>query len=78
MLRTTGFTPLLVNLESKTSKPNAGGTAKNCVAWKVEKAVHYFEHADKVTTESQPLEGCLIWVVAQPLNKLHRKFLNTF
>ncbi len=28
MLAATGFTPLLVNLESMTSKPNAGGAAK--------------------------------------------------
>ncbi len=43
----TGFTPLLVNLESMTTKPNAGGGSKNCVGWKDEKAVH----ADKVTTD---------------------------
>ncbi len=52
MLTATGFTPLLVNLESMTSKPNAGGGSKNCVAWKVEKAVHHVVHADKVTTDS--------------------------
>ncbi len=28
MLTATGFTPLLVNLASMTSKPNAGGAAK--------------------------------------------------
>ncbi len=64
MLEATGFTPLLVNLESMTSKPSAGGSSKNCVGWKVEKAVHYFVHADKVATDSftdkvkepQPLE----------------------
>ncbi len=66
MLASTGFTPLLVNLESMTSRPNAGGSSKCCVAWKVEKAVHNFVHADKVTMDSstgkepQPLEGCLI------------------
>ncbi len=38
MLMATGFTPLLVNLESMTSKPNAGGGRKGCVTWKVEKA----------------------------------------
>ncbi len=48
----TGFTPLRVNLESTTSKPNAGMGSKNCVGWKVEKAVHYFIHADKVTMDS--------------------------
>ncbi len=52
VLTATGFTPLLVNLESLTSKPSAGGGSKDCVAWKVEKAVHYFVHADKVTTHS--------------------------
>ncbi len=51
MLAATGFTPLLVNLESMTSKPNASGGSKDCVAWKVEKAMHYFVHADKGTTD---------------------------
>ncbi len=32
MLTATGFTPLLVNLESMTLKPNAGGGSKDCVA----------------------------------------------
>ncbi len=32
MLAATGFTSLLVNLESLTSKPNAGGRSKNWVA----------------------------------------------
>ncbi len=40
MLAATGFTPLLVNLESMTSKSNVSGGRKDCVAWKVEKAVH--------------------------------------
>ncbi len=52
MFAATGFTPLLVNLESMTTKPNAGGGSKNCVGWKDEKAVHYSVHADKVTTDS--------------------------
>ncbi len=52
MLAATGFTPLLVGLEIMTSKPSAGGGSKDCVAWKVEKAVHYFVHAGKVTTDS--------------------------
>ncbi len=52
MLAATGFTPLLVNLESVTSKPNAGGGSKDCVAWKVEEAVHNSVHADKVSTDS--------------------------
>ncbi len=52
MLTATGFTPLLVNIESMTSKSNAGGGSKDCIAWKVEKAVHYFLSADMVTTDS--------------------------
>ncbi len=52
MLTATGLTPLLVNLESMTSKPNAGGGSKDCVAWKFEKAVHDFVLADKVIKES--------------------------
>ncbi len=52
MLTATGFTPLLANLQSMTSKPNAGGDSKDCFAWKVEKAVYYFVHTDKVTTDS--------------------------
>ncbi len=52
-----------------TAKPSAGGGSKDCVTWKVEKAVRYFVHADKVTTDSstdygkepEPLETCLIW-----------------
>ncbi len=44
MLAATGFVPLLVNLKSMTAKPKADGGSKNCVAWKVEKAVHYFVH----------------------------------
>ncbi len=47
MLVTTRLTPLLVNLESMTSKPNAGGGSEDCVTWKVEEAVHNFVHADK-------------------------------
>ncbi len=46
MLAAAGFAPLLVNLESMTSESNAGGGSKDCVAWKVEMAVHYFVHAD--------------------------------
>ncbi len=42
------FTPLLVNLESVTSKPNAGGGSENCAAWKVEKAVHYWNDVSLV------------------------------
>ncbi len=52
ILTATGFTPLLVNLQSMTSKPNAGGGSKYRVTWKVEEAVHNFVHADKVTTNS--------------------------
>ncbi len=32
MLAATGFTPLLLNFENMTSKPNASGGNKNCVA----------------------------------------------
>ncbi len=52
MLTATGFTPLLMNLQSMTLKPNAGGCSKDCVAWKVEKAVYHFVHTDRVTTYS--------------------------
>ncbi len=52
MLATTILTPLLVNLQSMTLKPNAGGGSKDRVTWKVEEAVHNFVHADKVTTKS--------------------------
>ncbi len=51
MLTATGFTPLLVNLESMASKSNADWGSKDCVAWKVEMTVHYLVHADKVTTD---------------------------
>ncbi len=52
MLETTSLTSLLANLQSMTSKPNAGGDSKDCATWKVEEAVHNFVHADKVTTNS--------------------------
>ncbi len=48
----TGSSPLLVNLGSTTSKSNVDGGSKDCMAWKAEKAVHYFVHAVKVTTNS--------------------------
>ncbi len=72
MLAATGFAPLLVNLENITAKPKAGGGNKNCVAWKVEKTVHYFVHTYKVTKSSstgkgkemQLLEDCLMWDAA--------------
>ncbi len=51
-LKATGFTPLSVNLEIMSSKPNAGWDSKDCVAWKLEKAVLSSVHADKVTTDS--------------------------
>ncbi len=50
MLATTSLTPL-VNLQTITSKPSAGGGSIDCVTWKVEEAVHYFVHADEVTTD---------------------------
>ncbi len=52
MLATTSLTPLLVNLQSMTSKPNASGGSEYRVTSKVEEAVHNFVHADKVTTNS--------------------------
>ncbi len=52
MLVTTSLTPLLVNLQSMTVKPNAGGGSEYRVTWKVEEAVHNFVHKDKVTTDS--------------------------
>ncbi len=67
MLAVTGLNPLLVNLESMTSKSKAGGGSKDCITWKVEEAVHYFVQADKVITDSptdygkEPLEGCLLY-----------------
>ncbi len=52
MLAMTSITPLLVNLQSMTSKPNAGGGSNDRDTWKVEEAVHNFVHADKVTNDS--------------------------
>ncbi len=83
MLAGTALTPLLANLQNMTLKSNAGGGNKDCVTWEVEEVVQNFVHADKVTTDSsadkgKKLEGCLVWDVAQPLHKLHRKFLNIF
>ncbi len=48
MLTTTSLTPLLVNLQSLTPEPSAGGGSKDCVTRKVEGAVNNFVHADKV------------------------------
>ncbi len=52
MLATPGFTRLLVNLESMIAKLEAGVGCKNCVAWKIVKAVDYFDHTDKITADS--------------------------
>ncbi len=52
MLATTGLKPMLVNLQSMTSKPNAGEGSKDCVTRKVEEDVHNFVHANKVATNS--------------------------
>ncbi len=52
MLTTTGLIPLLVNLESMTPKPNAGGGSKDCVTSKVEAILHYFLHVDNAPTDS--------------------------
>ncbi len=76
MLAATVFPPLLVNLESMTSKPNAVGGSKKCVTWKVEEAVHYFVHADKATEDSftdnrkepQPQEGGLIYRILREVS----------
>ncbi len=57
MLATTSLTPLLVNLQSMTSKLNAGGGSKDRITWKVEEAVHNFVHPDKVTTNSSSDQG---------------------
>ncbi len=65
MLAASGVTPLLGMGMSTGSK--------NCVAWKVEKAVCYFVHTEQVTTDSprsQPMEICLIRQVAQLFRKL--------
>ncbi len=52
VLAAAGFTPLLVNLESVTSKPSADVGSKVRVTWKVEKAVHHFVPADNVNMDS--------------------------
>ncbi len=52
MLAAMSLTSLLVDLQSMTSKLNAGGGSKDCVTWKVEEAVHNFVHADRVSTDS--------------------------
>ncbi len=52
ILATKSLKPLLVNLQRMTSKPNMGGDSKDLFTWKVKEAVHYFVHADKVTTNS--------------------------
>ncbi len=52
MLATTSLTPLLVNYQRMTSKPNAGGGSEDRVTWKVEEAEDNFVHTDKVTTNS--------------------------
>ncbi len=50
MLATSGDAPLLVSLKSMATKPRAGGDNKDCVQRKTEKAVCYFVHASKVST----------------------------
>ncbi len=57
MLAAAGLTPLLVNFQIMTSKPNASGGSKDCVTWKVEEAMHYFVHTDKNTTDSSTYKG---------------------
>ncbi len=48
MLAATGFTPLLVDLESVSPKPKGGMNSKYGVTWKAEKAMQYFAHIGKV------------------------------
>ncbi len=63
MLVTTSSTPLMVNLQSITSKPNVGGGSKDRVTWKVEEAVHNLVQADKITTNSSTdNQRCLLHV----------------
>ncbi len=57
MLAATGFTLLLVNLESMIARPKTGGGSKYCVTWKVETAEHYFVHTVQVTTGSSTETG---------------------
>ncbi len=80
------FTWLLVNLENVTTMPRVDRGSKNGIVRKVEKAVPFFVHADKVTTifstdwgkVSQLMESCLIWDMAQPFYNLHNRFLSVF
>ncbi len=86
MLAATDFTWLLENLKNMTTMPRVNRGSRNGIVWKVEKAVHFFVHVDKVTTNfstdwgkvSQLMESCLIWDMAQPLYKLHSSFLSAF
>ncbi len=48
----TGLAQLLVNFEGVTLKSKVGGVSKNCVGWKIEKAVQYCVHTKKATTDS--------------------------
>ncbi len=51
MLAETGFTPLLVNLESLTARPSAGGGQQTLC--RIENAcMYFFVYIDKVTTVS--------------------------
>ncbi len=52
VLATASFAPLLVNIESLTVKPRAGGGSKYCVMWKVGMPVCYFVHKAKVILNS--------------------------
>ncbi len=74
MLTATGLTPLLVNLQSMTSKPNAGGGTKECVTWKVEEDMHNFVHADKVTTDSSITTGAM-WECFEDLREKPSAFM---
>ncbi len=59
ILATSGFTPPLVNLESITAKPRVGRGSKNFARGKVKKAVCYFVHTEKATTDSSTDDKCL-------------------
>ncbi len=52
MMQAMGLTPLLVELESMTAKPRAGGGSEIYGAWKIEKAMHCFVHTDEVSRGS--------------------------
>ncbi len=46
------FIPVRDYSNAKRMLAGTGWHSKTCVTWKAEKAVHYFVHTDKVTTDS--------------------------